>query len=263
MTAAALTLPVAVVAQPSAKEEAEKAGKMLEAYFLRRIMAEVRGSSSAEGSLLAPGFGGQVFREMLDEQLADRMAERGGVGIADMVKKQLTGEIGPSTHASHALALPGSTRAVRSAYGVPPGKAWVMPVDALRISSGFGKVRLDPTRPEGIRTHKGIDMIAPIGTPVMAARGGEVVRAEPSTGGFGNVVVIDHGGGIQSYYGHMSAIEVKKGDHVEVGTLVGKVGSTGRSSAPHLHFEVRRDGVSIDPTSAIEGLKIEGPRTNR
>jgi len=106
-------------------------------------------------------------------------------------------------------------------------------------------------------------MTAPIGTPVHAARGGQVVRAEPSTGGFGNVVVIDHGGGVQSYYGHLSAILVKKGQAVDTGTLVGQVGSTGRSSGPHLHFEVRRDGMSIDPTSDIAGLKFERTRTNR
>ncbi|HKE15160.1 MAG TPA: peptidoglycan DD-metalloendopeptidase family protein [Kofleriaceae bacterium] len=295
MTAAALPAAAAPIEKPARKDEAGEAARMLEAYFLRRIMAEVR--TSNEGGLLAPGFGGQVFSEMLDEALADRMAEGGGVGLAAMVKKQLGGEIAAA--ASSAAAGPASARTVRQAYGAAPAahpfhppvgapapvpapatapmpapaldpageqaadKLWHMPVEARRISSGFGKIRLDPTRPSGTRTHQGIDMAAPIGTPVHAARGGQVVRAEPSTGGFGNVVVIDHGGGVQSYYGHLSAILVEKGQVVDTGTLVGEVGSTGHSTGPHLHFEVRQDGISIDPTSDIAGLKIDRTRTNR
>jgi murein DD-endopeptidase MepM/ murein hydrolase activator NlpD len=276
MTAAAL-LPTTATPEKSVKDDAGDAARMLEAYFLRRIMAEVR--SSNEGGMFAPGFGGEVFSEMLDEALADRMAEGRGVGLAAMVKRQLGGD-----GVAAALATPATARNVRRAYGAAPlaqawhppigappagqigdqgPKVWQMPVEAQRISSGFGKIRLDPTKPSGTRTHKGIDMTAPIGTPVHAARGGQVVRAEPSTGGFGNVVVIDHGGGIQSYYGHMSAILVKKGDVVETGKLVGEVGSTGRSSGPHLHFEVRKDGESIDPTSDIAGLKSQASQTNR
>ena len=279
---AALILPAAS-APRSVKDDAGEAARMLEAYFLRRIMAEVR--SSSEGSLLSGGFGGDVFREMLDGALADRMAEGGGVGLAAMVEQQLGGEAGPAATA----VLPASARAVRSAYGagaapdtwrlpmgapidgssampgaVAPGEAtWQMPVAASRISSGFGKIRIDPTTPTGTRTHKGLDMTAPMGAPVHAARGGQVVRAGSTTGGFGNLVVIDHGGGIRSFYGHLSSIEVKKGDTVEAGALIGGVGSTGRSSGPHLHFEVRQQGKSIDPTSDIRGLKFEGSRTNR
>ncbi|HYU14702.1 MAG TPA: peptidoglycan DD-metalloendopeptidase family protein [Candidatus Acidoferrum sp.] len=275
---ASLTPPVAAP-HASAKDDAGKAAKMLEAYFLRRIMAEVR--KSGEGGLLAPGFGGEVFREMLDEALADRMAEGGGIGIAALVEKHLAGGTGAGSLA--ALTPPGSTRAVRAAYGaagsietsnatwrhplgpameLEPGKTWTMPVEANRISSGFGKVRFDPTTPTHTRTHKGIDMTAPAGTPVHAARGGEVVRAGTSIGGFGNLVVIDHGGGIRSFYGHLQSVGVKKGDRVEVGSPIGAVGSTGRSTGPHLHFEVRRDGKSIDPTTDIQGLKAR-ERTDR
>ncbi len=261
---APLAPPIAAPAahtRTSAKDDASEAAKMLEAYFLRRIMAEVR--QTGEGSLLAPGFGGQVFREMLDEALADRMAESGGVGIASMVVKQLGGDASQPAVSS----LPGNARAVRSAYGAASGsssdKPWSMPVEPTRISSGFGKIRVDLTTPTHTRTHKGIDMTAPQGAPVQAARAGQVVRAGASIGGFGNLVVVDHGDGIQSYYGHLSTVDVRVGDRVETGTRVGAVGSTGRSSGPHLHFEVRKDGVSIDPTTDIEGLKIDQSRTNR
>lgn len=277
MTAA--LLPTTASAPASVKDDAGEAAKMLEAYFLRRIMAEVRGSS--EGSLLSGGFSGDVFREMLDGALSDSMAESGGIGLAAMVVQQLGGETVPAAPSG----LPASARAVRSAYGAitgtetrrmpplgapvdgmqdsPGGATWQMPVVASRISSGFGKIRIDPTTPTGTRTHKGLDMTAPMGAPVHAARGGQVVRAGATTGGFGNLVVIDHGGGIRSFYGHLSSIDVKKGDTVETGTLIGGVGSTGRSSGPHLHFEVRQDGKSIDPTSDIEGLKFERRPSNR
>jgi murein DD-endopeptidase MepM/ murein hydrolase activator NlpD len=274
---APLPVGAAAPATTAAKNDAGEAGKMLEAYFLRRIMAEVRESS--DGGLLAPGFGGQVFREMLDEALADRMAEAGGVGLADMVASQLGGD-----QAAAASAAPAGARAVRAAYGAAsdwrplggaieldptaatsadPGKTWRMPVEATRISSGFGKLRVDPTTPTHTRTHKGLDMTAPMGAPVHAARAGTVVRAGATTGGFGNLVVVDHGGGIHSYYGHLSEVGARVGDVVEAGTPIGKVGSTGRSSGPHLHFEVRRDGVPVDPTTDIAGLKIVGSRTNR
>jgi murein DD-endopeptidase MepM/ murein hydrolase activator NlpD len=272
MTASAL-LPPAAAPQSSVKDDVGQAARMLEAYFLRRIMAEVR-TSAGEGSLLAPGFGGEVFREMLDGALADQMAESGGVGLASMITEQLRGESGPA-----AAPARSSARALRAAYaaasspdlwrhpigtpGAMPTGAWQMPVDATRISSGFGKIRVDPTTPTGTRTHKGIDMTAPMGTPVHAARGGQVVRAGATKGGFGNLVVIDHGNGIRSFYGHLSSIDVNKGDLVEPGAHIGAVGSTGRSSGPHLHFEVRHNGVSIDPTSDIAGLKIERSRTNR
>lgn len=270
-------LPPPAAAEKSTRDQLGEAATMLEAYFLRRVMAEVR--STGEGGLLAPGFGGQMFREMLDEALADRMAEGGGVGIAEMVKRQLGGEM--DGESAPPLRPAPTASAVRSAYGagapgaaawraplgeatsLEPGKEWIMPVETTRISSGFGKIRPDPNNPGHTRTHKGIDMIAQPGTPVHAAGSGVVVRAEPTTGGFGNLVVIDHGGGTHTYYAHLQTIDVREGDRVETGALIGGVGSTGRSSAPHLHFEVRQDGRPIDPTDDVQDLKIGRTRTNR
>ncbi|HTE54144.1 MAG TPA: peptidoglycan DD-metalloendopeptidase family protein [Kofleriaceae bacterium] len=281
MTAVSATLrPTPEGAQAAAQKTAQ-AAKMLEAYFLRRIMAEVRQSS--DGGLIKQGFGGEMFREMLDEALADRMAEGGGVGLAPIVEKQLGGDE-LAAAAGAGKTSPAGLRALRTAYGASsvgaawraplggpvgavdpsaPGKLWTMPVQAERISSGFGKIRFDPTSPTLTRTHKGLDMTASIGTPVAAARAGVVIRAGVSTGGFGNVVVVDHGNGVHSYYGHLSSVDIQVGQQVAAGTHIGKVGSTGRSSGPHLHFEVRKDGVSIDPTIDIEGLKVGDHQTNR
>ncbi|MGB9607015.1 MAG: murein hydrolase activator EnvC family protein [bacterium] len=96
------------------------------------------------------------------------------------------------------------------------------------------------------KMHTGIDLSAPSGTPIKAAAGGEVVYAG-WWGGYGNVVIIDHGGGISTLYAHCSAIYVRKGQKVSQGEVIAAVGSTGLSTGPHLHFEVRKNGKPVDP----------------
>lgn len=125
-----------------------------------------------------------------------------------------------------------------------------MPMNTL--SSRFG-VRSDPFL--GKRAlHSGIDYAARSGTPVRATAAGKVVRAGRS-GGYGNLVEIDHGNGVKTRFGHMSRIDVKVGDDIMRGTQLGAVGSTGRSTGPHLHYEVRRDGRAIDPLRFIRAGK--------
>jgi murein DD-endopeptidase MepM/ murein hydrolase activator NlpD len=94
--------------------------------------------------------------------------------------------------------------------------------------------------------HYGIDMVAPKGTPIHAVADGKVVFRGRSSG-FGNLVIVDHGHGYTTYYAHMSKIEAQLGDIVPRGQEIGLVGSTGRSTAPHLHFEVRQNNKYIDP----------------
>jgi len=107
-----------------------------------------------------------------------------------------------------------------------------------QITSGFG--------PRWGRMHQGLDIAAPTGRPITAAKSGTVIVAGWS-GGYGQLVVIDHGGGLATAYAHQSRIAVKTGDPVTQGGLVGFVGSTGHSTGPHLHFEVRVNGAARDP----------------
>jgi murein DD-endopeptidase MepM/ murein hydrolase activator NlpD len=115
-------------------------------------------------------------------------------------------------------------------------------------SSGFGW-RSDPIN-DRRKFHKGTDFRAPRGTPVYAAGGGVVVQAG-RMGGYGNVIFIDHGNGVITRYGHLKKIAVDKDSVVVAGKQIGEVGSTGRATGPHLHFEVRLDGRAVNPTVAM------------
>jgi murein DD-endopeptidase MepM/ murein hydrolase activator NlpD len=118
------------------------------------------------------------------------------------------------------------------------------PMDDMDTTSGFG-MRIDPFvgRPA---LHSGQDFRGDVGDPIRATAAGEVVSAGWN-GGYGKMVEIDHGNGLSTRYGHMSAIEVKVGQHVKVGQVVGRLGNTGRSTGPHLHYETRVDGDAVDP----------------
>lgn len=115
----------------------------------------------------------------------------------------------------------------------------------VTFTSGFG-VRDDPFH-RGAAMHPGIDLATAYGTPVYATADGTVLRAGWNSGGYGNMVELDHGRGITTRYGHMSAILVREGDHVTRGEEIGRVGSTGRSTGNHLHYEVRIDGRPVNP----------------
>ena len=117
------------------------------------------------------------------------------------------------------------------------------------MTSPFG-ARTDPFK--GTEAyHTGMDLAATTGTRVLAAGAGKVAFAGPRSG-YGNLVEIDHGDGIVSRYGHLSAILVAPGDTVATGDLIGKSGSTGRSTGPHLHFELRRGGTPINPNTFLK-----------
>ncbi|MEI6312601.1 MAG: M23 family metallopeptidase [Bacteroidota bacterium] len=117
--------------------------------------------------------------------------------------------------------------------------------DLTRIASGFG-MRIDPIY-RTPRMHTGLDFTAPIGTDIFCTGKGKVVAVEYNSGGYGNHVIIDHGYGYQSHYAHMSRFNCKVGQEVNRGDLIGFVGSTGKSTGPHLHYEIIYNGEKIDP----------------
>jgi murein DD-endopeptidase MepM/ murein hydrolase activator NlpD len=131
------------------------------------------------------------------------------------------------------------------AISVPSSK----PVQTATYTSGYG-VRSDPFRGSAAM-HAGIDLAAPMGTPIYATADGVVDRAEWS-GGYGNMVEIDHGKGLQTRFGHLSRILVHPGDRVVRGQEIAMMGSTGRSTGSHLHYEVRIDGHAVNPVPFLQ-----------
>lgn len=124
------------------------------------------------------------------------------------------------------------------------------PITGVRISSGFGH-RIDPFTRQ-LAQHAGIDYPAWYGTPIRASAGGQIRRAGPY-GAYGRTVEIDHGAGLVTRYGHASRILVRVGDVVLPGQPIATVGSTGRSTGPHLHFEILRDGRQVHPDQYLAG----------
>lgn len=126
-----------------------------------------------------------------------------------------------------------------------------------QIVSGFG-MREHPVLNEP-RMHTGIDIKAPVGTPVMATANGKVIETREQIGtGYGQPCIIEHKFGYQSLYGHLVRLEVFKNQIVQKGQVIGRVGDTGLSQGPHLHYEIRKNGKSINPSYLIfEGLTLE------
>jgi murein DD-endopeptidase MepM/ murein hydrolase activator NlpD len=124
------------------------------------------------------------------------------------------------------------------------------PVKDFRFTSNFG-VRGNPFGGGG-EMHPGLDMAAPIGTPVYATADGLVGRAERTYGGYGNLIQLEHGKGIETRYGHLSQILVHQGQRVHRGDLIALMGSTGRSTGSHLHYEVRIDGRAVNPMPFLQ-----------
>ena len=179
--------------------------------------------------------------------LQRRMKVR-ATGVADAAVLKRLGVIVRTVAAS---PLSGSGRNADGSfdeYPVPepndttPSKAgFVWPANGM-VSSPFG--------PRWGRMHEGIDIAAPLGRPIRASKAGVVISAA-ANGAYGNLIVLDHGGGETTRYGHLSAFDVAKGDVIAIGQVIARMGSTGRSTGSHLHFEIRIAGVGMDPLTFL------------
>jgi murein DD-endopeptidase MepM/ murein hydrolase activator NlpD len=125
------------------------------------------------------------------------------------------------------------------------------------ITSTFG-FRFGP-RTGKLERHTGWDIAAPTGTPATVTASGRVIEAGQSAVGYGQYVVVDHGNGLKTLYGHLSEIDVKVGDEIVLGGAIGLVGSTGNSTGPHLHYEVRLENVAVDPGPFLDRQRPPTP----
>lgn len=134
------------------------------------------------------------------------------------------------------------------------------PVVGHAINSNFGIRHL--VGEAGPRMHQGVDIAAPTGSPVLSSAQGVIVRTGYDAGGYGNFIEVRHPNGLTTFYGHLSAITqgIVSGAEVEGGQQIGRVGSTGHSTGPHLHFEVRRRGARLDPVEYLgRQFVLRGP----
>lgn len=299
---------------------ARQVAQQFESLLLRQLTASLVPSADEEGedSLFGGGGGMGLSRQLFSEQLADTMAQAGGVGLADVLMGQLGGAKGAPNPAKNTPALKAAdaVRLVRESAPSPDASVSVDKSDVYLISeaadgpnpeslpateaphvrprrvfpltpdgnavsanSGLEAARerrpLSPTAAEpvelhmyvkgavrsnfGVRKdpftgkrkfHSGVDIPAPRGTPIGAAAAGRVVFAGRQRG-YGNTVILEHADGTRTRYAHAEQLYVRKGDYVGSGDSVGAVGSTGRSTGPHLHFEVMRNGRHLNPLKEL------------
>lgn len=211
-----------------------KACEDFEAVFTYQLLRSMR-QTVEKCDLFHGGAGEEVYESMLDQELSRSMAGVGKGGLADLLYEQLRPK-DPPLEIGGELILPARPRRSVDAPRLPL---------TGRITSEFGQ-RVHPIT--GRKSfHRGLDIAAEEGSTIRASMAGRVVTSEFRED-YGNVVVVDHGRGYTTLYAHNSKNLVRQGDWVQAGEPLGLVGSTGRSTGPHLHFEVRRHGRHLDPS---------------
>lgn len=195
-------------------------------------------------SLVGGGPGGQ-------QGCACQQAQAGGGALG--APGPTTPSVEPQAPLSPApAAAAAAAPEAHSDWKAPAGTKIRYPVEGAHISSHFGEV----SSIRNNRPHSGTDLAVGSGTPITAAAGGKVIDVGFEGSGLGNYVVIDHGNGWVTKYGHMlEKPPVTEGQQVDAGTQIGKVGSTGNSTGPHLHFMVVKDGKNLDAEPFLEGTR--------
>jgi murein DD-endopeptidase MepM/ murein hydrolase activator NlpD len=198
------------------------------------ILAPLRAAQTAKHQA-----GDEEFRQLFSNwQSMDRPATRQNPARQNLVSIAMPGR----STGSFSSGAPGFAQ---QKVSIPS----LVPVDGVRLTSDFG-MRWHPVL-GGRRQHKGIDLAAPVGTPIHAAADGMVSRADWFSS-YGLYVAVEHGGEIETRYGHMSRLNVAAGQMVHKGDIIGYVGTTGRSTGPHLHYEVRVAGEAVNPVPYLQ-----------
>jgi murein DD-endopeptidase MepM/ murein hydrolase activator NlpD len=250
---------------PSTKQRGElkKAAQEFEAVFIAHMLKVMR-ETIEESGLMEGGFGKSIYTELFDQEVSLGLAKRGALGISNLLERSLLANIdveeeqnpapSPVADPEHSpsnpvLASPdvsGKTDAQE-----PEITDLQLPVHAP-ISSYYG-MRKDPFSKQA-KFHKGLDLAAPEGMKVVPALPGKVVSAGYENG-YGNTVLVEHSGGLQTRYAHLGSISVSVGDAITSQNVLGTVGNTGRSTGSHLHFEVIRNGSAVNPSANLDPNK--------
>lgn len=235
-------------------EAVRAVAREMEALFLYEMLKAMRATvhSEADNSL-----GHDTYMSLFDMELSRVMADR-GVGLKDMLLKGFNraGQVMESSEEAektHEVSNRQDFHGSRKDTGAGDAEGLSLPVKGV-VTSPFG-TRRHPVYGDS-RFHHGMDIAAPEGASVYAFRQGYVVFSGEDAG-YGNVVVIDHGDGLTSKYAHNSHNIVKTGEYVAANDVIALVGSTGISTGPHLHFELRQNGQSIDPETLVAAAKTK------
>lgn len=219
----ALTALLPQIAPEGARGGPREAAEQFEVLFIKQVLSQMpmAGLENTQAG---------TFMSMFQEALAEKIVAGGGLGLADQLERAFEGGIAPQA---------------------PPARATPRKPERteVRISSGFGDRRdpIDGTH----KRHSGLDIAAPEGSAIRAAMSG-TVRFAGESKGYGNLVIIEHEDGLETRYAHCKSLDVREGDTVASGQVIASVGETGRATGPHLHFEVRQDGVAADPLSRFD-----------
>lgn len=211
----------------------KKACKDFESMLTYQLLRSMR-KTVEKGGLLDGGRGEEIYQSLFDMEIAKNASDFGPNSLARLLYEQLKGRENTDGAALQDQAIP-----------------W--PAEG-RVSSRFGW-RKDPIS-GAARFHDGIDIAAPEGMSIRAVLPGKVSFSGIKEG-YGKVIMVNHGQGVSTLYGHASRTLVSVGESVEAGTVIGEVGSTGRSTGPHLHFEIAQNGIARDPMALLAGTSGE------
>jgi murein DD-endopeptidase MepM/ murein hydrolase activator NlpD len=234
------------VDKPEQQDKAlKKSCRDFESLLMHQLLKTMR-RTVEKCDLFHGGQGEEIYESLLDMELSKSMSGLGPNSLAEILYQQLkrptvlgTQQEPPDTHGAG-----------------PSGPEQVqLPIKAT-VSSSFGW-RKDPINGEK-KFHYGLDFAAPKGSPVKAAMAGRVVFSGKQRG-YGNVIILDHGGDLKTVYAHNERNAVGEGDWVKGGSIIAQVGTSGRSTGPHLHFEVRKGMQAVDPFQVLSSL---GPAQN-
>jgi len=244
------------------KAELKKVSEEFEAVFIAQLLKVMRETIEDSG-LLGGGFGKSIYTELFDQEVSLSLSRKGMLGISNILHQSLSARIDGGDEPESGKA-PVSDRTGPPDAGNNPEEEisdFQLPVRAP-VSSAFG-MRRDPFSHQA-KFHKGLDLAAPEGMKVVPAMEGKIVFAGHMNG-YGNIVIVQHANELQTRYGHLGSIAVRVGDSVDSQDILGTVGITGRSTGPHLHFEVIRNGVAVDPlehlNASIPGAPMQNLKT--
>lgn len=214
------------------KKQIAVLAQQFEAMLMSQMLREMNEGMGPEKEEGEGGFGADNLGDMVNSEFGMALTKSGGVGLAEQLMQALK-KLEPKSDSTP----------------IEGGQSFAMPVSepmpyTPSVSSSFG-MRADPINGQQ-KFHKGTDIRAAYGQEVRAAAGGVVTFAGEQAG-YGLVVKVDHGDGLETRYAHLSSADVRVGTPVEAGSLIARSGNSGRTTGPHLHFEVRQDGQPIDP----------------